>query len=285
MTSLALELESFFFAGLAASIALWIGWKRGFFAIPKKASPPENPPTLLLTSLLFFVYLVLGSIAPILFSSLFIHWIGGGNRVAILTCTTFMTTLTIAVSILLFCQMMPRAVRLTVFGRDRSFSLKNDFYIALYAWLISFPCTLFLGTGLELMLFLFTGTFELPDQIAVFFLKMTFDSPLYFSLAILTVVALAPLIEEICFRGFLQTYLRRYLSPTISLMLASLIFTLFHFSFSQGLGNIPILGSLFLLGCFLGFLYEKQGSLFAPIFLHALFNAVSVANLYFLGIE
>ena len=39
----------------------------------------------------------------------------------------------------------------------------------------------------------------------------------------------------------------------------------------------------FILALFLGYLYERQGSLIAPIALHASFNAISVMNIYFLG--
>ena len=59
-------------------------------------------------------------------------------------------------------------------------------------------------------------------------------------------------------------------------MIASLIFAAFHFSTSQGLNNIELLVSLFVLSCFLGFLYERQESLLASMALHATFNAISI---------
>ncbi|MBI3211827.1 MAG: CPBP family intramembrane metalloprotease [Simkania negevensis] len=53
--------------------------------------------------------------------------------------------------------------------------------------------------------------------------------------------------------------------------------TLFHLSSSQGVGNI----SLFIFALYLGFLYEKQCSLFASIALHMTFNSISVIRILF----
>jgi uncharacterized protein len=61
-----------------------------------------------------------------------------------------------------------------------------------------------------------------------------------------------------------------------SILLASLIFAFFHFSYSQGIDNIEVITSLFVFSCFLGFVYERQQSLWASVGLHALFNAISV---------
>ena len=85
------------------------------------------------------------------------------------------------------------------------------------------------------------------------------------------------------FRGFLQTYIRKHLGPKQAIVITSLCFSFFHYASGQGLGNIMIITSLFVLALFLGFLYEKQGSLLAPMVLHASFNTISVINLYLFG--
>ena len=121
---------------------------------------------------------------------------------------------------------------------------------------------------------------DFPDQIAVLFLKMTFEKPGFLVLAMSSIVLFAPLIEETLFRGFLQSWLRRHLAPLPSIAISSILFTSFHYSGDQGASNISILSSLFVLGCFLGFLYERRQSLFSPLLLHGLFNALSAANLY-----
>lgn len=124
---------------------------------------------------------------------------------------------------------------------------------------------------------------QLPDQVAVKFLKMTFEYPLYLLLSVFSIVVLAPLIEETLFRGFLQTFIRQHLGSKQAIWITSACFSFFHYSSEQGLGNIPIIGSLFVLALFLGYLYERQGTLIAPMALHASFNAISVMNIYFFG--
>src|SRR3989304_2390656 len=65
------------------------------------------------------------------------------------------------------------------------------------------------------------------------------------------------------------------------IFLAGLCFALFHLAPSQGLGNISLIVSLFAFSCYLGFIYEKRGSLFASIGLHMTFNAVSTFRILF----
>jgi hypothetical protein len=161
--------------------------------------------------------------------------------------------------------------------------LPEDFKFGLIAWGLSFPLVLFLTTFFEwIVVHLFRATY-IPDQLAVFFVKMTFSQPFYFGMTILTIVIITPFVEETLFRGFLQSFIRRHLGAKQAILITSACFALFHYAPEQGIGNIPIVGTLFALALFLGFLYEKQGSLFASISLHALFNAISILNLYFLG--
>ena len=112
---------------------------------------------------------------------------------------------------------------------------------------------------------------------------MTFAHPSLFVLTISTIVIFAPVIEELLFRGFLQSFIRQHLGSKQAICITSVLFAFFHYSSEQGIGNLPIIISLFVLSLFIGFIYEKRGSLAAPIALHAIFNAVNVVNLYFLG--
>ena len=86
-------------------------------------------------------------------------------------------------------------------------------------------------------------------------------------------VVIAPLLEEMMFRGFVQTTIRSYINiknnawPAIAT--SSAFFALMHADPSHW-------PSLFILGVCLGYSYEKSGSLFRPIFIHLFFNAVSI---------
>ena len=111
--------------------------------------------------------------------------------------------------------------------------------------------------------------------------KMEGNSWLYLTTAS-SIITVIPITEEILFRGFLQSWLkRRFQSHWIGIIIASLIFAFFHFSFAQGLTNIELLGSLFFLSCAIGISYEKQQSLWTPIAFHSIFNLTSLVLIYF----
>lgn len=282
MTTLASELETALFAAVLSLIAVTIGWKKGFFRMPESSIKPKHPPTLLLVFLAFGIYFLLGMLIPLLFHNTLESATTLEERVAKASWAAFGVSLSIAFALGFFLRALPQPIRQDILLKSGRFEPKKDLLLAIGAWPISFPLVLMIGGLCDILLYFLYGTFDLPDQLAVLFLKMTFGKIGYFFLATSSIVLLAPLIEETLFRGFLQSWLRRYLTPAPSIAIASLFFTAFHFSLDQGASNLSILSSLFILGCFLGFLYERRQSLFSPLLLHALFNAISVANLYFL---
>lgn len=93
-------------------------------------------------------------------------------------------------------------------------------------------------------------------------------------------VVIAPVLEEMIFRGLFQTVIRSFFESRDSkletqnrvwlpIFISSGLFSIVH-------GNVPHWPALFLLGVCLGYAYEKSGSLFRPIFIHAFFNAITV---------
>lgn len=92
---------------------------------------------------------------------------------------------------------------------------------------------------------------------------------------IISAVILAPLLEEIVFRGVLQTSLMRLLGGTRwpALLLTGLLFSVTHWWAVPWQGLLP----LFVLGLVFGYLYERTGSLLTPILTHAGFNAANIA--------
>ncbi len=78
-----------------------------------------------------------------------------------------------------------------------------------------------------------------------------------------------PFFEEVLFRGLIQSTIRSYnIRPWPAIVITSVIFTLFH-----PFGLQP---AVFVLGMLLGYAYEKSGSLFRPMFIHALFNGLTL---------
>lgn len=93
--------------------------------------------------------------------------------------------------------------------------------------------------------------------------------PVILTLMIITAVIIAPVCEELVFRGYLYPILKKYTGLWPGVFCSALLFSIAH-------GNITVLLPLFILGALLVWLYEKTGSLWAPIAVHFCFNAATV---------
>jgi membrane protease YdiL (CAAX protease family) len=88
-------------------------------------------------------------------------------------------------------------------------------------------------------------------------------------LLILTAVVIAPISEELIFRGYIFGVLRRYAGRWWALVISASVFAAIH-------AHIPSLAGLFVLAVALTLVYEGTGSLWASILMHALFNSITV---------
>ncbi len=93
-----------------------------------------------------------------------------------------------------------------------------------------------------------------------------------FILTLIAAAVIAPIAEETFFRGFMYGGLRGRIGTVGAMLVSTLFFTALHLSIDQ---FIPI----FFLGLFLAWLYEKTGSLYPGIILHASNNAISLVLL------
>lgn len=119
------------------------------------------------------------------------------------------------------------------------------------------------------------------QQLAVQELERDFEHPVLFVLMAITVTTIVPFVEELLFRGFMQNWLRKYIGRGRAIFLTAFIFACFHYSHGQGIGNFELIISLFSLSLFLGYIYERQQTLWASIGLHSTFNAISVIAIAF----
>jgi membrane protease YdiL (CAAX protease family) len=89
-------------------------------------------------------------------------------------------------------------------------------------------------------------------------------------------VILAPIVEEVLFRGLVQSgFLRIWRRPWLSVLSASAIFAAVHVG---AVGEARhALAPLFIFGICLGVAFERTGRLWVPVTMHAMFNAVNVA--------
>lgn len=98
-------------------------------------------------------------------------------------------------------------------------------------------------------------------------------SPRDLGLLLILVAVIAPIAEEIFFRGMLYPVLRRRWSAPIAIVVNGFLFALIHF--------IPILiPGLFLVGIVLAWVRERSGSLLPCILVHALQNTVVLFSIY-----
>ena len=95
------------------------------------------------------------------------------------------------------------------------------------------------------------------------------DDPIVIGLMTFAAIVAAPLCEEIIFRGYLYPATKKFSGPWVAGICSALVFAAAH-------GNLAALLPLFVFGCLLVFLYEKTGSLWAPIGVHFLFNSATV---------
>lgn len=101
------------------------------------------------------------------------------------------------------------------------------------------------------------------------------------AVVMLSAMLLAPVLEEILYRGLGQTALLNTLGPAWRwpiLMLVSAGFAVVHL----GAVTWHALPALFLLGMVFGWLYERTGSLWPPILAHAGFNTLNLLVVMFL---
>lgn len=106
-----------------------------------------------------------------------------------------------------------------------------------------------------------------PQEIVSFLINNpTFGDQLT---VVLLAVVVAPIAEELIFRGYLYGVLRKYTGRLSAILLSSLLFAAIHL-------HAPSFAGLFILAVVLALVYERTGSLWAPIAMHAVFNAVSV---------
>ncbi|MPZ72532.1 MAG: CPBP family intramembrane metalloprotease [Nitriliruptorales bacterium] len=91
-------------------------------------------------------------------------------------------------------------------------------------------------------------------------------------------VLVAPLAEELCFRGLLFSALRKRFPLWPAMGLSGLAFGLTHVQTTLD-GYLLVLLIVMPLGMFLAFTYERSRTLLVPITAHAVFNLVQVALL------
>ena len=116
----------------------------------------------------------------------------------------------------------------------------------------------------------------IPDSFLQIEALLKPENPFSFALLIITIVIIAPIGEELLFRGFLQKSLEKaWNDVTRAILFSSLFFAVIHF-------NPFWIIQIYFLGVLLGFLAWKTNSIIPCIIFHVIINATS---LFFTSIE
>ncbi len=90
---------------------------------------------------------------------------------------------------------------------------------------------------------------------------------------IVMVGIVAPIVEEVVFRGLLYGWLRRHIGVAAGAVVSAVVFAAVH--------GIPVLlPALAVTGLVLAIVYERSGSLWPPIIVHGIFNTMMTVALY-----
>ncbi len=145
--------------------------------------------------------------------------------------------------------------------RDFAASIVNFIAVLPLVWLgvmvVDLAGRFLVGPGFEIGANEGLDTLTQNPQPAMRFLVLTY------------LAVLVPVIEELLFRGLIQSMARSYLnSPWLAILITSFIFSSFH-----SMLHWP---AIFILSLAIGYSYERSGSLFRPIFIHIFFNTTTV---------
>lgn len=132
-----------------------------------------------------------------------------------------------------------------------------------------------LGAGLLVTLFEFFPWFNATESQETGFTPYMVGGERIIAFAVLVVVA--PIVEEIIFRGWLYGKLRAKVSMPLSILLVSLLFALLHFQWNVGV-------NVFALSVVLCALREITGTIYAGILTHMIKNGVAFYLLYIVGL-
>jgi len=106
--------------------------------------------------------------------------------------------------------------------------------------------------------------------------ELFIKTPSQFTVGLLTVfaVVIAPVFEEVLFRGLAYPAIKQRFGTTAALLVVSILFAAMH-------QHLATAGPLFALGLGLALAYEYTGSLLTAVAVHSLFNATNIFMLLY----
>lgn len=174
--------------------------------------------------------------------------------------------------IIFIAAMVPLLIRRRLDGRLFGPSQPTGSWLALGFGLVAGIIALFTAYGVNIVLALITGTEEPVEQQL---LQDALGGGVTLLLAGVIAVIVAPIVEEVVFRGVLFRALADRIGLWVGAIISSALFALIHI---EVVTSQPIaLGGLFAVGLALALAFHYTGNLLVPVIGHAVFNAASLS--------
>jgi len=253
-------------AGLGAVVAIFFlyrmkrgGWRDPLAFAPARESDLRED-AIALTILAYLIAIAVLSLGA--------QWLPGGRETALANTLVGVGAQAVGVvaCLVVVAKRVPGGVARFVFGSPQEFAGGTVGLAGGGLLVVSAVCPLLLLGSMTLVRWL-VPDLEFPDHPTISALHDS-ESPLGFRILLWSgAVIVAPVAEEVFFRGLLQSVMlnvwrRRWLAIAVS----AGAFAIIHQSQPHA---IP---ALFALAVILGYTYERSGSLVPPIAIHALFN-------------
>ncbi|MCF6159202.1 MAG: CPBP family intramembrane metalloprotease [wastewater metagenome] len=222
----------------------------------------------------FFAYIILMFIGmPVLVQ--FIRIIFGRNILNIIDNTSVILFLSFFINVLV-CTYVFYIVKvvhrqsIAALGLS-TINLPSNIKWGIKQYLFTLPFIIIAGIIVNLISSYFDITPEMQDVV-----QWVLEEKSFFILASLLFfgVILAPVMEEILFRGFLLPALKNTFGSRYAIVISAFLFAGIH------MDMFAIL-QIFILGLLLGYVYEKTQTLAAPIIIHVLHNSLTLMFLLY----
>jgi len=151
-------------------------------------------------------------------------------------------------------------------------NLVGDMFLGFSSYCVVLPLLILIIAGLGALVNMIH--YEPPPHPLVdIFVVEDRRSPFIIYLSLILACTIGPFIEEVFFRGFCYTGLKKHIGIKGAMIVTAAFFAFIHYS---AFAFIPI----FVLGLALAYLYEKRGTLIPSITLHVVHNALFIGYFF-----
>lgn len=182
--------------------------------------------------------------------------------------TQLVNSISMAIAVLPLIPMLRRELAVgRVCSEDQSGQSGNRKKTGNTRWILSVPLTVILAASSSVGFNILITLSGLLQTSAVYQDVVKQQFGIVFGLGAVLFGLIAPLAEEIVFRGLVFNRMRRYYSPTAAIIVSGILFGVYHGNIVQGVYGCCM-------GILLAYSYERMRSFLIPCLFHAVSNIV-----------